>query len=366
MSPETQVSCTAQTISQPPPPGVSFVIPVHNGERWFAEVLAAIQAQSCPGPVEIIAVEDGSTDASREMLERHARAGELRLVDGPRRGASAALNAGIRAAAYPLIAQVDQDVVLEPGWLEQLTSALGDAQVAAAQGHYIAAPNAGPWSRVMGLDLRQRYSKLRDERTNHVCTGNSVYRKAALIEVGLFDETLGYGNDNDISYRLAQAGYRLAFCPDARSTHHWREGLMDYARQQYGFGYGRLDLVAKHRQRMGGDDVSRIAMMMHAPVLGAALLAALAAIVMAALGFSSAVPALVAVVLLGALVAERLVAGIRAAAEFRDPAGLLFVPMHLVRDLAWVIAIVLWCARRLRGAKPQPSDSMRPREPSVP
>ena len=341
-----------------PPLGVSFVIPVHNGERWLPEVLAGIRSQVYAGPLEVIAVEDGSADGSRRLLARLADKGDLRLVDGPRRGASAALNTGIRAAAHPLIAQVDQDVVLEPGWLEQLTSTLIDASVAAAQGHYVAAPNAGPWSRVMALDLRQRYGKLRNERTNHVCTGNSVYVKAALFDVGLFDETLGYGNDNDISYRLTHAGYRLAFCPDARSAHHWREGLMDYARQQYGFGYGRLDLVAKHRQRLAGDDVSRISMMMHAPLMAAGLTAALATIVMGALGLPMSLPAQVTVLFLGTLVIERLIAGVMASIQFRDPAGLLFVPMHLVRDFAWVVAIGVWCGRRLRGAAPRPSDSM--------
>src|SRR5260221_594785 len=266
------------------PPPVSFVIPVHNGERWLADVLAAIRAQAYPAPLEIVAVEDGSTDRSRELLEEEARAGRLRLVDGERRGAAAAINTGVRAASHALIAQVDQDVVLEAGWLARLTSALGDPAVAAAQGHYIAAPDAGVWSRVMALDLRQRYSTLRDERTDHVCTGNSVYRTAALVEVGLFDETLGYGYDNDISYRLAHAGYQLAFCADATSTHHWREGLLDYARQQYGFGYGRLDLVFKHRHRVAGDNVSRIAMMSHAPLMATAVLAALAAVLAAIIG----------------------------------------------------------------------------------
>ena len=345
-------------------PGVSFVIPVHNGARWLPAVIDAIRAQTYAGPIEMIVVEDGSTDGSLEMLNGYATAGTLTLAQGERRGAAAAINLGVRAASYPLIAQVDQDVVLGPGWLERLTSAVREPSVAAAQGHYVAAPHAGPWSRVMALDLRQRYSTLRDERTNHVCTGNSVYRKAALLEVGLFDEALGYGYDNDMSYRLAHAGYELAFCADAGSSHHWREGLVDYARQQYGFGYGRLDLVAKHRRRLAGDAVSGVAMMLHAPLMGAALLAAVLAGVLAALGFPAVAPTLAAAVLFGGLAVERLAAGARAAVRFRDAGGLLFVPIHLVRDVAWVAAIAVWGMRRLRGAKPQPSDSMRPREAS--
>jgi hypothetical protein len=47
-----------------------------------------------------------------------------------------------------------------------------------------------------------------------------------------------------LSYRLRDAGYRLVFRRDAESVHRWREGLSGYLKQRYGFGYGRIDLVA--------------------------------------------------------------------------------------------------------------------------
>jgi cellulose synthase/poly-beta-1,6-N-acetylglucosamine synthase-like glycosyltransferase len=348
-----------------PIPGVSFVIPVRNGARWLEAVIASVLAQVFHGPLEVIAVEDGSKDESAAILQRHADAGHLIVVPGPGRGAAAALNVGITAASHPLIAQVDQDVVLESGWLARLADALEhEASVGAAQGHYDPVPDAGLWSRVMALDLTQRYGQLTGGRTDHVCTGNSVYRKAAVIEVGGFDETLGYGYDNDMSYRLVQAGYQLAFCPDARSVHHWREGPIDYMRQQYGFGYGRLDLVAKHRHRVAGDSVSRLPMMLHAPLMALALLAALLAAGLTMGGGSGTMPALAALVLVAVLAGERLVAGIRAAIRFRDWSGLWFVPAHLARDLAWVAAIVVWGARRVTGFGSRPSDSMRPRDSS--
>src|SRR5204862_342543 len=105
----------------------------------------------------------------------------------------------------------------------------------------------------------------------HACTGNSAYRAEALRTVGLFDETFGYGYDNDVSYRLREAGYRLTFCRAAESVHRWREGLLGYLAQQYGFGYGRIDLVAKHPKRVTGDSVSPAGMMMHPLVMGIAI-----------------------------------------------------------------------------------------------
>jgi len=338
-------------------PGVSFVIPVHNGAPWLDRVLDAVRAQTYPGAVEVIVVDDRSTDDSMAIVRRRADAQTIVLLDGPGRGATAAMNLGIAAAAHPFIAQIDQDVVIGPHWLSTLIAAIDDDRVAAAQGHYIAAPEAGPWSRVMGLDLAQRYKQL-GPWTNHVCTGNSVYRKSSLLEIGLFDETLGYGYDNDVSYRLVHAGYRLAFRAQATSTHYWREGLMNYARQQYGFGYGRLDLIAKHRRRLGGDNVSRLAMMLHGPVMAAAIAAFAIAAALAIAGRDARTPAVTGLALVAGLAIERAIAGARAARAFNDRAGLWFAPAHLVRDVAWAAAIGIWLLRRLGGQAPQPTDSM--------
>ena len=243
--------------------GVSVVIPVRNGAQWIADVIASLDAQGDGSPIEIIVVDDNSTDGSRTLVERLSPAAPLTLLSGGGDGMAAALNLGVRAARFPIICQVDQDVVPEPGWMGALLVMLDDPEVAAVQGYYRAPPDAGLWSRVMSLDVEQRYAAIRGTETTHVCTGNVAYRARALHNVGLFDERLGYGLDNDMSYRLLDAGYRLRFCRTARSWHHWREGFLGYCRQQYGLGRGRLDLVAKHpgarrwRQRLEhGDDAA--------------------------------------------------------------------------------------------------------------
>jgi hypothetical protein len=329
--------------------GVSFVIPVCNGGPRLADTLASIAAQADGRLMEVIVVEDGSGDGSGELLESLARAYPLTLVRGPGRGAAAAVNAGVRVARHPFVCQVDQDVVLQDGWLATLLEAFTDPQVAAAQGRYIHDHRASLLARVMALDLEERYSHL-GTHTDHVCTGNTVYRAAALRDVGLLDESFGYGCDNDLSYRLQAAGYRLAFCREARSHHRWRETLRGYLTQQYGFGYGRLDVVSRHPARCAGDAVSPARMMAHPVIMGAALLLMAGGMVVPGL-------ALVAV-----LAAERAVAGVRAWRTFRDPAALAFPLVHLARDGAWLVAAAVWATRRIlrRPARPAHSMARRP------
>jgi len=339
-------------------PGVSFVVPVRDGERWLDDAIGSILAQQDGRPFEVIAVDDGSVDRSPEILARHAAANRIRVVKNAARGAAAAMNQGIREARHPVVCLVDQDVVLHQGWLRELTAVLKEPRVAAAQGRFVVDPGAPAVARVAAMDLEDRYAALEGGRTTHVCTGNSAYRAAALREVGLFDESFGYGYDNDMSYRLAEAGYELRFCPQATSVHKWRETLGGYLRQQYGQGYGRLDLVAKHPRRAAGDTVSPAPMMLHAPAMLAAITAGAISAAAAATGLPWRSWLLASGLAVCALAAERLVAGVRAARRHRDRAGLLFVPIHLLRDAAWSLAIIVWVVRRALGRGRQPWHSM--------
>jgi hypothetical protein len=289
----------------------------------------------------------------------------LTLLHGDRRGAAAAINAGIRTASHQIVCQVDQDVVLQRGWLEGLLHAFEDSDVAAAQGQYVTKPGAGFWARAMGRDLEHRYSRIRAAHVDHVCTGNTAYRVSALRQVGLLDEGLGYGYDNDLSYRLTASGYRLAFRRRAISIHQWREGFIGYLRQQFGVGYGRIDVLARHPRRVTGDDVSGTVMMAHGPLMLAAVAAFTVCAALFAIGASWQVAAGIGAAIVCALAAERTCAGLVAWRRTGDAAALGFAIAHLARDLAWAYAIALWIVRRASGRRGVPSHSMH-RFPEAP
>ena len=341
--------------------GVSFVVPVLNGGKWLRLALASIGAQRDGRPFEIIAIDDGSTDGSLRLLKKLKRQGFLQLLDGQGRGAAAAINAGVREASHPIICQVDQDVILQGGWLSELLKALADPEVAAAQGHYIIRPGAGFWARAMGRDLEYRYSRIRGSFVDHVCTGNTAFRARALHQVSLLDERLGYGYDNDLSYRLHAQGYRLAFCRDAVSVHCWREDAASYLRQQFGVGYGRLDVIARHPRKFIGDDVSGTLMMFHAPAMLGAIASLFAAAVMFGWDGRWTPPAFLGVTVIAALAVERGLAGVGVWRRTGDRAALAFWSAHVVRDVAWAFAIVAWAARWALNRERAPTHSMHRR-----
>jgi glycosyltransferase involved in cell wall biosynthesis len=344
------------------PAGITVVVPVHNGASWLRDVVTAIEAEANGRPMEIVIVDDASTDDSRALALSLATHVPLRVLDGDGRGPAAAINLGVRDAQFSLICQIDQDVVVQKGWLSTLLDGFTDPRVAAAQGHYVPAPDAPLAAQIAGLDLEQRYAALAGTDMSHVCTGNTIYRASALTAIGGFDETFGYGYDNDTSYRLRAAGYRLLFCRDARSVHHWRGGLRGYCAQQYGLGYGRLDLLSKHPRRVTGDSVSPLGMMLHPVVMCAAIVSTLVA---AAAGLSNAgwwfAPLALSAILVSVLAVERLSAGLAAARRSRRLVPLLFPLFHLVRDVVWVGAILMWCGRRLARIPTRPAHSMTAR-----
>lgn len=334
--------------------GVSVLIPVHNAGSALRDTLRSVLLQSSrQTPLDIVIVDDGSRDDAVDDAIHDVGNVSITVLRTAGVGASAALNAGLARVRCPFVAQVDQDVVLHANWLTRLLARFDAPDVAAVQGQYVTDARASFFARVMGRDLQERYAAIADE-TTHVCTGNTVYRTEALRQVGGFDETLGYGYDNDVSYRLRRAGFRLRYCADAQSTHRWRNGARGYLQQQYGFGYGRLDVVAKHRDRVGGDSVSPTLMMVHPVLLGLALCAG----VVASLTSWSSPQGVISLGLIALLLAERAATGIRAAWRFRDWTALSFPVVHLMRDCAWVAAIVMWVLRRTVGASALPRHSM--------
>jgi len=339
--------------------GVSFVVPVHNGAATLRDALTAIAEDvGLSASAEIIVVDDGSTDDSRLIVADLAETIPMRVIRGSGRGAAAALNTGIRAARFALIAQIDQDVIIRPGWTHALAAALADPTVAAAQGWHLRDPSAPLCARATSIDLEQRYLTLADGDTDHVCTGNTMYRAAVLHWVGLFDETLGYGYDNDVSYRLQEAGYRLRVEKRAQSVHRWREKLAGYLRQQYGFGYGRIDVVNKHPWRFNGDCVSPAAMMWHPLLMAAAVILLVGSAPLGLIGLDWQPYFACGATLVGLLFLERVAASGRAWSRCGDVASLTFPVLHLLRDISWVAAIAVWVKRRLTGEPSLPFHSM--------
>jgi GT2 family glycosyltransferase len=206
---------------------VAVVIPNFNGARWLPGVLASVAAQTVV-PAEVLVVDDGSTDDSASLAEA-AGARVLRL--GENGGFARAANAGVAAVGAEAVALVNTDVVLDAGWLERAVAALGPrAGAVATKMVDLEDPgvlySAGDVLRRDGVcEQRGRFERDRgayDEpgEVFSACAGAALYRRAAVLAAGGFDERLGmYLEDVELGLRLRLAGWSCAWEPRAVARH---------------------------------------------------------------------------------------------------------------------------------------------------
>jgi cellulose synthase/poly-beta-1,6-N-acetylglucosamine synthase-like glycosyltransferase len=326
---------------------ISIIIPLYNSERYIGKVLEALIAQDYPGQKEIIVVNDGSTDKSRDLIRNFEKSGAIRVVDQSNQGAVAATNTGIKTASYDIICSVDSDVVLHRNFLTKVIEEFEDQNVGAVQGYYLTPAGLTFWARMMGYDVEKRYDDIRGKQVTQVCTGDTAYRKTALEKTGLFDPLFVYGYDNDMSYRLQRAGYKLVFRKDALCDHYWKADFRSYIKQQYRSAYGRMQLIRKHQDRISGDSVSGLRMILQAPLLLLACGLAGAGIILWIFSWPSKIPFLSALVLFILLLLDRIEFAGQIMKKQHDRSVLLLPFVHLLRNGVWCIALVRWTWRSL-------------------
>ena len=115
-------------------PAVSLLVPIYNVERYLAECLDSALGQSLRD-IEIICINDGSTDSSRKIIERYLQADpRVRVIDKPNSGYGASMNQGLDAARGEYVGILESDDFFESDALERLLDAARacDAQVAKA------------------------------------------------------------------------------------------------------------------------------------------------------------------------------------------------------------------------------------------
>ena len=179
---------------------VSVVVPAFNAEATLERALAAIVAQDYPpGGYEIIAVDNGSLDRTAAVAARFAP--RVRTIYEARRGASAARNAGIRAARHPYLAFTDADCIPARSWLRELVVAATGPGAADFVGGRIVAHAPRSAVETFSESIMDQERAIRFYRPPSVVTANMIVRRDLFERIGLFDESLLRGQDVDISFR---------------------------------------------------------------------------------------------------------------------------------------------------------------------
>jgi len=179
---------------------VSVVIPVFNGERFLREAVQTVLDQKY-SPVEVIVVDDGSTDGTRVVAT--SLPGAVHYLHQVNQGPAAARNRGVEHAHGSLIAFADADDLWPRDKLElQLPHLINEPKIDIVLGRI-------QQVRSSELDNGQTLAEKVAEPAFGVNLGCAVIRKSVFERVGLFDETMRYSEDVDWFMRAREMGVSI-------------------------------------------------------------------------------------------------------------------------------------------------------------
>ena len=234
------------------PPLISVLIVVRNGSQDIVGALDSIAKQDY-SPLEVLVVDGLSDDNTKALAAEYAASNPsfaLRVLDNPGRVQASGWNVGIRAASGRYILRLDGvHCRLEPGYIRRCLQELlrlqrTDATVAATGGRRASVTRTGNvWSKAIAVAQCSRFGvgnatyRLGTQSGFTDTLGVPLYDRDILLKVGLFNESLGRSEDNELHARLRQQGYKLYFLADAVALYHPRTSLAAVAHQMFHNGW---------------------------------------------------------------------------------------------------------------------------------
>ncbi len=239
---------------------VTITVCVRDGVQWIDGCLESLLNQSYR-PLEIIAVDDGSSDQSCEALHKwHDPEGEngipVRVMSQNALGLSAGRKLAVANAQGEWVAITDIDVRPERDWISNLVAVSNpvsvNEKVVAVTGRTIFESAEDVVSLVRSVEVAQKY-RSRPRRTSLANGPCSMFNREALLNVGSFDSLWYHAEDMEVSLKLIESGGTIVYAPDAIVSHVAETGQKRFLAKRRRDARGHLRIVRKYprRKRVG-------------------------------------------------------------------------------------------------------------------
>jgi len=223
-------------------PRLSVIIPTHNRKELLGQALDSLaKVKHQPGEMEVIVVDDGSSDNTVETLSQRHDPFLLRIIRNEKSaGPAAARNRGAAAAQGEILGFLDSDIIVDPEWWHQAAPYFADPSVAGVEGMTTPPP---------GSDLPTPFIHVvANLKGGNYLTCNIFYRKQVFLQVGGFDERFIRANreDSDLAFSLIEKGFHIVFEPKCKVEHPLFPSSRDVYIRETRYGLHEPLLRRKH------------------------------------------------------------------------------------------------------------------------
>lgn len=226
-------------------PNISIIVAVYNAAESLENCILSLLALDYPQlQREIIAIDNNSSDRSLEILQQFTAS--IRILQEPIRGAAAARNRGVMESQHPYIVFTDADCQVAQDWLKQLIKPLQEQDGVAAAGGRILTQQPANVIAQFSDHLHNHHTAI-TETPPYLITMNMAIRRAAFIDIGLFDIQMLRAEDADLSYRLHLAEHNFTYAHDAIVYHQNPNSLGALFKKGYQHGFWNVKLAKKHQ-----------------------------------------------------------------------------------------------------------------------
>ena len=229
---------------------ISVVVAAYNEEKTIGRCLDSLLAQTAPrNSYEIIVADDGSTDKTKQVAESCG----VRVITQPNRGPSAARNLGAQQARGEVVLFIDADSIPDARCVEVMAAAFADPQLAGASGEK-KTRQMNLWARLIQMEYDFKYALLAAHPTiDFVDSSTAGYRRDIFLANDGFDTNLKEAEDVELSFRLAERGYRMVLLPGAITYHTHPESLAHYLRRKFQYARGRAIVYTLYPSKAASD-----------------------------------------------------------------------------------------------------------------
>lgn len=214
---------------------VSVIIPCYNVERYLQQSLEKILSQTRK-PEEIIAIDDGSTDGTRNILEKFK---QIKIVTHRKnKGLAQARNSGIQHAQGEILIFFDADVIPEPTFVSEILKQYTSEKIVGVGGQAIESNIKNIYDQWRKLYLEPSRGNRKIDDVEYISGLCSSYRQKALEVAGGFNPLFRTNaEDFEMGLKLHEAGYRLVYTPEAKVYHQKTDDLKSLLKTGFNYTY---------------------------------------------------------------------------------------------------------------------------------